>query len=90
MLNEFLFCPLLVQKVRLVFRLASGLNTAYVLYLSREDATDADDDQDVKDSRSHDSSHTHVSLCDKHPWKRQNRKEWAINHQQKWIQCDNL
>lgn len=37
------------------------------LYLSCKDATEADDDQHVKDSWSHDSPYTHVSLCDKHP-----------------------
>lgn len=36
-------------------------------YLSGEDATEADDDQDVKDGRSHNSSHTHISFCDEHP-----------------------
>lgn len=46
---------------QLSFLLASGV------YLSSEDATEANDDQDVKDSWSHDSSHTNVSFCDKHP-----------------------
>lgn len=38
-------------------------------YLFGEDAADADDDEDVEDSRSHNSSYTYVSFCDKHPCK---------------------
>lgn len=44
------------------------------LYLSCEDATEADDDQDIKDSWSHNSPHAHVSLCDKHPYKEQSKQ----------------
>lgn len=36
-------------------------------YLSREDAANANDYQDVKNSRSYNSSHTHVAFCDEHP-----------------------
>lgn len=37
------------------------------MYLSREDATDANDYQDVKDSWSYNSSNTHVTFCDEYP-----------------------
>lgn len=36
------------------------------LYLSCEDATEANDDQDIEHSWSHNSPHAHISLCDKH------------------------
>lgn len=37
------------------------------VYLPRKDATDSNDDQDIKDGRSHYSPHTHVPFSDKHP-----------------------
>lgn len=46
-----------------------------VQYLSGEDATEADDDQDVKDSRAHNGSYAHIALCDKHPWKHNQESE---------------
>ena len=44
------------------------------LYLSCEDATEADDDQDVEDRRAHDGAHPHVPLGDEHSWSRGNRE----------------
>lgn len=43
------------------------LEVCVCVYLACEDATEANDDQDIKDSWSHNCPHTHISLCDKHP-----------------------
>lgn len=43
------------------------------VYLSCKDATDSNDDQDIKNGWSHYSAHTHVPFSDKHPWNTINR-----------------
>ena len=42
-------------------------------YLSCKDATEADDDEDVEDSRAHDGTHAHIAPGDEHSCSRGTR-----------------
>jgi len=44
------------------------LNAAMTSYLASEEATHADDAEDVEDGRADDRPDTHVTFGDEHPW----------------------
>lgn len=54
------------------------------VYLSCKDAADSNDDQDIKDGRSHYRPHPHVPFSDEYPWEtKKTRKPGQISWQVK-------
>lgn len=45
-----------------------AISTSVIAYLAREEATHADDAQDVEDSWAHDGAHPHVTLGNENTW----------------------
>lgn len=53
-----------------------------VRYLAGEEATHADDAEDVEHGRAHDGPHPHVTFGDKHPWEESDTRTRAHTHAQ--------